>query len=368
MTCNAIRSMTRGVYCYSCKETCNSPISLGEDRYSGETAQLEQINDNYCCLMFGGKFRVGHEGYDHSLGRDETYWLRKEDFISFFQNKKINITQGDKVVTKNLGKGWLDWEHRRQYDRVVFDPSLSVPPTVYNLYRGLAVVPCPGDWSLFRDHLEKIICNGDMKIAKYVLCWMARIVQEPGGDRPGVSLVLKGGRGAGKGIFANYYGEIFGIYYQHLQDASRFTAKFNSFLATAILVFADEAIWAGDRSKEGQLKALLTEPTYQVEMKGIDSVTVKSNLNVIMATNNDWAVPAGDQERRFLVLEVSESVMQDHEYFRKLRAQMDNGGVAAMVHDLLQVDLSAVNLYQAPRTAALECRRIPGLGYTVSPI
>ena len=67
----------------------------------------------------------------------------------------------------------------------------------------------------------------------------------------------------------------------------------------------------------------------------------------------DWVVPAGLEERRFLVLDVSDRHMQDYPYFKAIGQQMDNGGREAMLHDLLARDIKDVNLSIYPRTPAL---------------
>jgi hypothetical protein len=37
-----------------------------------------------------------------------------------------------------------------------------------------------------------------------------------------------------------------------------------------LVVYADEAFWAGDKKAEGVLKAMITEDTIQIEMKGVN--------------------------------------------------------------------------------------------------
>jgi len=100
------------------------------------------------------------------------------------------------------------------------------------------------------------------------------------------------------------------------------------------------------------LKALITEPTHVIEEKFQNPLEVKNLVNVIMATNEAWAVPAGDHERRFFVLDVSDRRMQDRGYFRQLTEQMEDGGVEAMLHDLLNREIKH-DIGEAPRTAAL---------------
>jgi len=74
---------------------------------------------------------------------------------------------------------------------------------------------------------------------------------------------------------------------------------------------------------------------------------------VIAAGNESYLVPAGEAERRFCVIDVSESHMQDSEYFKQLCHQMDNGGTEAMFHDLLALDISNIDLRNFPRSNAL---------------
>ncbi len=72
-----------------------------------------------------------------------------------------------------------------------------------------------------------------------------------------------------------------------------------------------------------------------------------------MATNSDWAVPAGDQERRFLVQKISKKHQQDHDYFGAIDKQMMDGGREALMHYLMNLDISDINLRDVPKTEAL---------------
>jgi hypothetical protein len=95
----------------------------------------------------------------------------------------------------------------------------------------------------------------------------------------------------------------------------------------------------GDKAAEGSLKRLITEPELFIEAKGRDAITVENRLHVIMASNEDWIVPAGADERRFAVFRVSDHKKQDLSYFNPLYAEIENGGLSAMLFDLLNVDL-----------------------------
>jgi hypothetical protein len=84
--------------------------------------------------------------------------------------------------------------------------------------------------------------------------------------------VLKGGKGCGKGVFLRSLGQCFGSHYLHMSQPDHLLGRFNSHFRSVLLMYADEAFWAGDKRGEGVLKALITEPTFILEEKGIPAV------------------------------------------------------------------------------------------------
>ena len=92
------------------------------------------------------------------------------------------------------------------------------PGDVYNLWTGWGVDSLPGDWSRMKAHIQEVLCTGSAEYFEYVMNWLARAVQKPG-EAGEVALVLRGARGAGKGIFARTFGALFGQHFLHLSDA-----------------------------------------------------------------------------------------------------------------------------------------------------
>jgi hypothetical protein len=73
----------------------------------------------------------------------------------------------------------------------------------------------------------------------------------------------------------------------------------------------------------------------------------------VMASNSDWVVPAGADARRFFVLDVADTQMQNTEYFAAIKRQMENGGHEALLWELLHRDISTFEVRSVPQTAAL---------------
>lgn len=65
-------------------------------------------------------------------------------------------------------------------------------------------------------------------------------------------------------------------------------------------------------------------------------------------------MPAGPVARRFGIFDVSEAHQRDVEYFARLAAWRENGGIQALLYYFLKdVDITKVDLRNPPRTLAL---------------
>lgn len=328
-----------------------APVSMSD--LPDEARLLARLNKGHAVVREAGKTVVINEEFDPVLQRRKITHSSFADFTNFYGAQKVDAgcTKDGEPKVQGLGRWWLDHPDRRQYDGVVCDPGGNTPG-YYNLWQGFAVEPRAGDWSLSKEHLYEHICTGNATLYDYVLAILAAGVQRPG-DPAEVALVLRRARGTAKGIVARSYGGLFGQHFVHVAQARHLTGHFNAHLRDAVVVFADEPFFPGDKQSEGALKMLITEPVIPIEAKGRDVVVVKNMIHLILASNHDWVVPAGLDERRFCVLDVSAARQQDHDYFRAIAEELDHGGREAMLDDLLRHDCSQVNLRQVPATTAL---------------
>jgi len=295
---------------------------------------------------------VMNEVVDPVFNRADITFSGVPDFRNYYSNIKIKVETEEGTFYEPITKVWLSSPDRRQYQGIVFSPGQDVPG-FYNLYQGLAIEPRQGDWSLMRNHIWNVIASQNEEIFHYLIAWMAQLVQDPGGNKIETSIVLRGRQGVGKGCFISQFGKIFGSNFLHITHSSHLVSRFNSHLKSALLVFADEVLWGGDRAAEGIIRGMITEPFFMCEAKGRDAFPVKNHVHLMLASNHDWLVPAGLEERRFVVIDVNDTHMQDRDYFSALFDQMNNGGREAMLHELLEVDLDCVNLKKIPSTEAL---------------
>jgi hypothetical protein len=315
------------------------------------TAAVDWMNERHAVVVDSGKTLVLSEKFDPLLERSFFERSGFDDIKRYYLNRQVLIPTENGPSPRQLAPFWLTHRQRRTYRGLALTPGFDLPDTL-NLWRGWAVEPKQGDWSLMEAHIADNLCSGDTRLNQYVRLWLARAVQRPS-EQGEVALVSRGPRGTGKGIFGRTVGGLFGRHYLHLAQQTHLTGKFNAHLQDAIFLFVDEGFWAGDKQGESVIKTLVTEPSFSVEPKGRDIYMAKNMLHVFIASNNAWVVPAGLEERRFCVMDISEARMQDTAYFTALQQQMDNGGRAAMLYDLLHADLSTFEVRDIPPTAAL---------------
>ena len=318
---------------------------------------LRKLNGNHAVIAdIGGKCRVISEVLDQNLARPRTRISKQsfEDFRNRYMHIKVQVGTDDKGQPKYApaGKWWLENPLRRQYDTMVFAPGREVPDA-YNLWQGFACEAIPGSGhEPFLQHLRDNVCSGNEEHFWYLVRWMARAVQRPG-EQGHVAVVLRGGRGAGKGTVAQIFGSLFGRHFLHVSSAKHLVGQFNAHLRDCVFLFADEAFYAGDKQHESTLKTLVTEDVNIVEGKGVDAEPAPNFVHLMMASNDNFVVPAGADERRFFVLNVGDHRKQDKDYFRELYRQMDEGGRENLLHYLMTLDIADFEVRDAPSTEAL---------------
>jgi 5S rRNA maturation endonuclease (ribonuclease M5) len=328
-------------------------IDIDELRYELELSQkFIELNRKYAVINVRGCVKILKEIFNPDTGRKDIVFMKPIDLA--IEEKPNTIFNPNTDRKENVVDKWLKSPFRREYKKgIVFDPNKTSTPGWYNLWRGFAYSPKKGKWGKFRWHIKNVIADGDKEIAKWIIAWMARIVQDPGGRRPGTAIVLQGGQGIGKGLFATYFGKLFGDHFLHITNPKQITGRFNHHLKDALVVFGDEVTWGGNVKDAGILKTLVTEDTNLCEPKYVDPFTVKNHINLIFASNSDWAMYTEKDERRFAVFEVPDKKRDQKSYFQNIAKQMDNGGLEAMLYDLLYLDYSDIDLTVIPKTSSL---------------
>jgi hypothetical protein len=218
------------------------------------SAVVKRLSRKFAVVNEGGKAVIFQSGYDPVLKRRRIDRLSTRDLQTLYMNEKIQVGFDDdkRAVYKTVSNIWLNHPERRQFiEGVTFDPTTTKSaPGVLNLWEGFAVKPEPGDWSLMRSHIRSIICDSNEEHFSYLMGLMARMVQFPG-QQGEVAVVMKGKEGCGKGTLARALLKIMGQHGLAISNAKHLIGNFNGHLRDAVMLFADEAFFAGDRAHVG---------------------------------------------------------------------------------------------------------------------
>ncbi len=322
---------------------------------------IDLINKEFFIAPDGsGKPTIWQEQSDPETGHARLTAISVGEFKLLLSNRFAEYHAPTGMRRVPLAEAWLRSERRRQFlGGIALVPDGTPKPDVFYLFKGFAVAPSEGDATLALEHV-RMLCSGNAELAEYFLNAMALIVQRPG-TRLEVALVLRGAQGTGKGTLFRMLGKIFGRHFLHITNSRHLVGNFNSHLRHALVVFVDEGYWAGDKSAEGVLKGLITEPSVAIEMKGRDVFMAPNRITVFMASNNAFVVPAGADERRYFVVDVPPSRAQDHAYFGKLNEWIDSGGAGIFLRHLLDRELKGFNPRAVPHTSALDSQKIENM-------
>lgn len=338
----------------SAPETDFSPT---EEDQSQDKSPIEKMNEKNAFIIVKGHHYILTEKLDPN-GRPtveftaEASWRKKNasKFIYDAKSKAHPVTEL-----------WMRSEKRRSYEGICFKPNGNVPD-YYNLWRGFAVEPLPYEqgsaeakegFDMFLSHLKENIAAGNEEYRDWITAYLAHGIQKPE-VKPLTCMAFIGGKGTGKNAFIDRVGRLFNREHYKVFTGKRFLGgNFNSHLEPLIFCVFDEAFWAGDKEIDGILKSLVTSDRNIIERKGMEPYEVDSYLRIIILTNDDRAVPASSDERRYAVFTVGDGRKQDNAYFEKMRILIDEkGGNRILLHYLLNYR-STANINVIPKTAAL---------------
>lgn len=330
---------------------------------SDQDTLLAEWNSKYAVVRVGKDVAVLMEP-EHPGGEPD--FVSERGFKNLMAPVKIDVPDGTSGSKREpVHKLWWVWEERRTYrGGIVFEPG-GCGPDAYNLWRGFPVKGKAGDWGLLRSHIQDNICQGSAEHFAWLMTWLAQMFQQPG-VKLGSAVAIRGKKGTGKSKLFDWVRKAMGQHALQVTSAGHITGNFNAHHAGKVLMVCEEAFWAGDRSALGPLKSLITSDVSLLERKGVDAVQASNYVRLAFISNEDWVVPVqGADERRFFVLECGDGRRQDRDFFAAVDEQMENGGLEAMVEELMTWQPPAEGwgvLRTPPKGKAHEAQALAGVG------
>jgi hypothetical protein len=294
-----------------------------------------------------------------------------QDFKFRYANKQVEtVDRAGKPSFRPAGEWWLQHPERRSYHDLELDPSKpsefvdACGNLILNRWKGLGVKPKQGDWSLFREHLRNDMLQSQ-EAYDYFMGWLSRAVQRPG-EPIGSVMVFTGSHGNGKSLLLKWCTQLFGAHGMTFADPTQLTDKFQGHLIDGLLLAVHEASALKNKNQFSKFKSMITEARVAIEAKRKDTIEITNRMKVLLASNEADAVTVSIGDRRVAVFGVSNAhtpaVCGEEEnfaYFAPIIKQMElDGGLEAMLFDLLQRDVSGWIAGKIPNTTARNAQKL----------
>ena len=324
---------------------------------------LQHLQANFGIVDLGGELRlIDLEQLSHVLDgtatSDLAFYSRADANIKLARAlEALPLRSDPKIETKQF---WVD-PKTKIFDSVAFTPDPAAPTTI-NYWIPPTIKPAAGgDWRVIGEFLLNVICAGDMALFRYLMLYVAHMLQHPS-IKPGIIIVLLGGQGTGKGTLFRLLYRIWSRTTLIVSDVNQIVGTFNAVLERNYVICMDEALFSGDKKSIERLKSLVTEPVIHIEQKYQPSRSIESFHRFFATSNNDFFGQVDTDDRRFFFLRVSDQRQTDLEYFDAVHTAIDDDAcMGALVHDLLQLDLASFNPRQRPKTPEHLSQRLQSL-------
>jgi hypothetical protein len=307
------------------------------------------------------------------------YFLKENGKWSAFQENSLRVSYRHKkyeetainkdgtivVVEKCFIDKWIDDENIQKKTKIVnyFDNSL-VGENDLNICVPFDV----NTWELdnykyderavtiFRTHI-KSLCNFEEKPSQFIEKWLGHVFQMPD-TKTGVCIIMTGEEGTGKDTFTDIIASIMGRQRRFITASPEndVWGRFNSMMANCCFVQLSEIDRMNTNAYMGKIKDIITNPTINIEDKGLKPYTTQSNHNFIIPTNNDLPINLSKKQRRFCIVSTSSINIGNKAYFAELFKIMEDKNALKSIYEYFMnlkdvpekfsVDDINVSLYQ----------------------
>lgn len=246
----------------------------------------------------------------------------------------------DVCMGRFIHREWSDHPERQiaRIENVGFDPACTDKDILCNLWAGWPTTPVAGSCEHLID-LLRYMCAKESKpeeLFQWVLRWLAYPIQHPGAKMQ-TTIVVHGPQGTGKNMF---FEVIMGIYgrYGRIIDQSAIEDKFNDWASRRLFLIADEVVARSDLYHvKNKLKAFITGEWIRINPKNMAAYDERNHVNMVFLSNEAMPTIVEQDDRRHAVIWTPEKLSAD--FYTGLKAEIDNGGGAALHHYLLHLDL-----------------------------
>ena len=208
----------------------------------------------------------------------------------------------------------------------------------------------------FLKHIHDVIANNNEEIYKYILIWIASILQKPN-FKTETALVILGNQGTGKNIFTNVICKLMARYAnENVTNIESIVGRFNAILENKKLLVLNE-LQSIDMNKylnSDALKSVITDKKININQKNEPERLCENVANFIMVSNNNVPIKIESTDRRYMVTKTSDKHRGDFDYFDNLCDSFTPEFYENLFTFFMKLDIRNYNLRKIPNSEAKE--------------
>lgn len=255
----------------------------------------------------------------------------------------------DACLTRYVHRAWSEHPERKivRAESVGFDPGEKDPTISCNLWAGWPTTPQSGGCTKLLDLLGYIcsVEGNSQPMVDWVLKWLAYPIQHAGAKMKS-ALVAHGPQGTGKNLFFEAVMSIYGKYGRMIDQAA-IEDKFNDWASARLFLIADEVVARSDLYHvKNKLKAFITGDWIRINPKNLAARDERNHVNLVFLSNESMPVVIEEDDRRHAVIYTPPPLPKA--MYLDIARELEAGGVAALHHHLLHLDLGDFNEHTPP--------------------
>lgn len=255
----------------------------------------------------------------------------KESFIRI--QAEVEDRRGDGVRPIQFIDRWLKDETLRECHEYNFLPPPRICPLrCFNAWQGFKIAKEPLI-ETERDFYQEFYTYGlnligSKEVLDFLIARYAFRLQNPG-LRTHVCLVLCGCEGDGKNRFLQVFYNLFEGYCKQIGDARRLYDNHSSIEAKQLFICVNEAGGSANFENADMLKSRISEPTLNINPKGINAYDIDNMCDYDNTTNNLNVLKLSDESmRRFIQVETTTFYQGNGDFFKDYCDNIENNTVA----------------------------------------
>jgi len=217
-----------------------------------------------------------------------------------------------------------------QHDRLIYNPAFA-PGTIlvdgarcFNVYQAPRIRSRDGEAGPWLEYLEHLIPDPDERAV--VSRWLATLIARPAIRMRYGLLLISTTQGVGKNTLANILKRLIGAAnISFPSEKSVVESQFNGWLARRRLIFLAEIYSGASRKAYDNLKGVLADDECEVNEKHVKQYTLQNWATVIACSNSLAALHLDDEDRRWFVPTVAET-LRPREWWESLYSWIEGDG------------------------------------------